>query len=201
MRRILFSLFVTLLATGASQAQVAALGASNTRGFDLPFSDAYPAKLQALLRAKGYNVTVANEGVNGDTSDGMLSRFDSAAPAGTRVLILECCGNDNKAVGRRAAGRFAVADHVGNIRGLVLKARRRGIAVVFLGNRYQGEPDASGAAVARASGAILCGGMLKDVPPEHQRPSSAGLHADAVGYDIVAHRLLPCVIRALGKAR
>jgi len=56
----------------------------------------WPAKLEVLLHHRGVNVSVANEGVNGDTSDGMLQRMDSAVPSGTRVVILICCGNDNK---------------------------------------------------------------------------------------------------------
>src|ERR1700733_13091855 len=105
MRRFFAALFCVLSSTLAAQSQVVALGASNTRGFDLPLSDAWPAKLEALLRAKGRNVSVANEGVNGDTSEGMLSRFASAVPEGTRVVILECCGNDNK------NNRHVVTDH------------------------------------------------------------------------------------------
>ncbi len=191
MRMFLAVLFCAL-ATVAAQAQVVALGASNTRGYDLALSDAFPAKLEALLHAKGRNVTVANEGVNGDTSEGMLSRFDSAVPEGTRVVILECCGNDDK------NGGHLVADHAGGIRALVGKARARKIAVVYIADSYRGSKDSSGVAAAKAAGARLCGGIMAGVPEEHKRPSSAGTHLDPEGYEIVAHRILGCVIGALG---
>ena len=104
------ALCAALAGPSEAKAQVVALGASNTRGYDLPLQDAWPAKLEALLRQRGYNVAVSNEGINGDTSEGMLSRVGSAVPVGTRVVVLECCGNDNK------DGRHQVADHDGDIR-------------------------------------------------------------------------------------
>jgi acyl-CoA thioesterase I len=175
----------------ASDAQVVALGASNTRGYDLPLSEAWPAKLETLLRAKGYSATVSNQGINGDTSDGMLSRLSSAVPAGTRVVIPECCGNDNK------GPRFMVADHVGNIRTLVARLRATGAAVIFSGEGVAGQHvhDDAGASAARSAGASWCGWMLQGVPEEHINRSKAGNHAQ----DIIAARMLPCVIRALGR--
>jgi acyl-CoA thioesterase-1 len=40
----------------------------------------------AMLRAKGYDVRVANAGVTSDTPSGMLARLDSAVAQGTRVV-------------------------------------------------------------------------------------------------------------------
>jgi acyl-CoA thioesterase-1 len=193
--RGIIGLLVTALSASAAQAQVVALGSSNTRGYDLPASDSYPARLEALLRAKGYNVSVTNAGINGDTSEGMLNRLNSATPSGTRVVVLDCCGNDNKLGG---GARFFVADHYANVRTLVQRIKAKGIEVVFLPDGYQGEKDTA-AAAARAAGAHMCGGMLKGVPEEHRRPSAVGTHADPIGYDIVAHRVLGCVMQELGK--
>ena len=125
------ALCAALAGPSEAKAQVVALGASNTRGYDLPLQDAWPAKLEALLRQRGYNVAVSNEGINGDTSEGMLSRVGSAVPVGTRVVVLECCGNDNK------DGRHQVADHDGNIRSLVRGLKARGVAVVYWESAYR----------------------------------------------------------------
>ena len=96
MRRLGLIVALSLFAVTEGQAQVVALGPSSTRGYLLPLTDAWAAKLEALLRQHGANLSVANEGINGDTSDGMLSRLDSAVPNGTRVVVFTCCGNDNK---------------------------------------------------------------------------------------------------------
>jgi len=83
-----------LCAATAANGQVVALGASNTAGKGVSSQDAYPAQLEAMLREKGFAVTVANAGVSGDTTAGMLTRLDSAVPQGTRVVILQPGGND-----------------------------------------------------------------------------------------------------------
>jgi len=78
----------------ANAATVVALGASNTAGKGVSTSEAYPAQLEALLRARGLDVTVINAGVSGDTTGGMMARLDSVVPKGTRVVILQPGGND-----------------------------------------------------------------------------------------------------------
>jgi hypothetical protein len=69
-------------------AQIVALGASNIAGRGVGSSEAFPAQLERMLAAKGYNVHVANAGVNGDTNSGMLARLDQAVPDGTRIVLL-----------------------------------------------------------------------------------------------------------------
>lgn len=78
----------------AHAATVVALGASNTAGKGVSPGEAYPAKLEAILRARGLDVNVINAGISGDTTGGMMARLDSAVPKGTRVVILQPGGND-----------------------------------------------------------------------------------------------------------
>lgn len=89
--------FFALAAAGTVQAAtVVALGASNTYGKGVARNQAYPAQLEALLRARGLNVHVVNAGINGDTTGGMLARLDQAVPKGTSVVILQPGGNDRR---------------------------------------------------------------------------------------------------------
>jgi acyl-CoA thioesterase-1 len=97
------SIWVGLLATcallylgEAQAATVVALGASNTFGKGVSRDQAYPAQLEALLRAKGFNARVVNAGINGDTTGGMLARLDRVVPKGTSVVILQPGGNDRR---------------------------------------------------------------------------------------------------------
>jgi len=88
--RALVLVALSMLATEpAFAAEVVALGASNTYGKGVQRGDDYPSQLQTMLRAKGLNVTVTNAGISGDSSLGMLGRFDSAIDTSTRVVILE----------------------------------------------------------------------------------------------------------------
>ncbi len=58
-----------------------------------------------MLRAKGYQASVANAGISGDTTMGMLQRLDAAVPDGTELVILAIFPyNDaDKGVSRRGA--------------------------------------------------------------------------------------------------
>jgi acyl-CoA thioesterase-1 len=98
LRRVFFIAgFGALVAGSAAQAStVVALGASNTFGKGVSRSQAYPAQLEALLRAKGLSVRVINAGINGDTTGGMLARLDRVVPNGTNVVILQPGGNDRR---------------------------------------------------------------------------------------------------------
>ena len=191
MRSIGLAVLLTLLAGAPAGAQVVALGDSATHGFRLAQWDAWPYKLEALLRQNGLDVHVANEGVNGDTSQGMLSRLDSAVPAGTRVVVFACCGNDNK-----DPGHF-VADHEGNMRAIFTRLRARGIAVVFSPEHAANVTFPNDVAIARKAGASLCHGIYDGVAPQDIVASAAGQEVNARGTTAIAARLAPCVMRAL----
>jgi len=80
----------------ADAATVVALGASNTYGKGVDRNQAYPAQLEAILRARGTNVRIVNAGINGDTTEGMLRRLDHAVPNGVGAVILQPGGNDRR---------------------------------------------------------------------------------------------------------
>jgi acyl-CoA thioesterase I len=92
----LLVVFGVLIGGTAQPATVVALGASNTFGKGVSPSQAYPAQLEVLLRAKGLNVNVINAGINGDTTGGMLARLDNVVPKGTSVVVLQPGGNDRR---------------------------------------------------------------------------------------------------------
>jgi acyl-CoA thioesterase I len=85
-----------LFVSAAQGATVVALGASNTFGKGVSHGQAYPAQLEALLRARGLNARVINAGINGDTTGGMLARLDRVVPKETSVVILQPGGNDRR---------------------------------------------------------------------------------------------------------
>jgi acyl-CoA thioesterase-1 len=186
---ILVAVVLASFAAAQAKAQVVAFGDSSVRGYLLPLEQAWPARLEALLRGRAVDVSVVNQGVNGETSEGMLTRLDSAVPDGTRVVVFMCCGNDNK------DERHIVADHAGDVRTIVARLRARKIAVIYTAEKH----DAEGAAAARSAGASWCGWAYEGVPPDELERSPAGLHPTPEGHDRIAARVLPCVMRALRK--
>ena len=113
------------IATARAQT-VVALGASNTYGKGVARPQAYPAQLEALLRARGLKARVANAGINGDTTGGMLRRLDRAVPKGTQVAILQPGGND----ARKGVG----GERAQNIAEIRSRLDARGVRIVMLEN-------------------------------------------------------------------
>ena len=98
-RAVLLAVAVLMCANPAATAaplQIVAIGASNTHGWYVGNQGAYPAQLQALLRAKGIDAQVTNAGVPFETTGMMLRRIDRDVPDGTDIVILEPGGNDRR---------------------------------------------------------------------------------------------------------
>jgi acyl-CoA thioesterase-1 len=148
----------------SAHAQIVALGASNVAGKGVSSSEAFPAQLERMLAGKGYNVHIANAGVNGNTNADMLARLDQAVPAGTKIVLLGTLG------GRYTARRLNQGDQNAELASIMAKLRSRGIKIIPVG---------------------AAGLSRKHLLPD-------GVHLTAEGHAVVAARLLPSVIRALG---
>jgi len=80
----------------AAPLRIVAIGASNTHGWYVGNQGAYPAQLEALLRANGIDAQATNAGVPFETTGMMLRRIDRDVPDGTDIVILEPGGNDRR---------------------------------------------------------------------------------------------------------
>jgi len=120
---LLVAMGLFAFANGAS-AQVVALGASNVSGWGVGSQAAFPAQLQSLLKQHGYDVSVTNAGIAGDTTSLVLSRLDSAIPAGTRVAIFDangCLWNNNRVGMDSKRGPIEVAEIVNHLKAKGIK--------------------------------------------------------------------------------
>lgn len=106
--------------------QIVGFGDSLMAGFELPETDGFPAVLQVALIAKGFNVSVANAGVSGDTTTGGLERLDWSIPDGTKLVILELGAND----ALRGISPKITRD---NLDQMITRLKARNIAVVLAG--------------------------------------------------------------------
>jgi acyl-CoA thioesterase-1 len=78
----------------ATQITIVALRASNTEGQGVGREVAFPVKLEALLKQKGYDVQVKDAGIKANTTGQMLERLDSSVPDGVKLVILQPGDND-----------------------------------------------------------------------------------------------------------
>ena len=130
---VILGLCVTVLAgnpaygAGPSPAAILVWGDSLSSGFGLKKRQEWPALLQTRLREKGFDYTVVNESVTGETTAGGLTRLPEALgrvkPA---VLIIELGGND----GLRGLPPMVMAD---NLTAMVALGKEHGAKVLLAG--------------------------------------------------------------------
>jgi acyl-CoA thioesterase-1 len=137
--RLACAALLALAWAGEARAQsapvrIVALGASNTEGFGVSTWEAYPARLQELLKDRGIAAEVINAGFSGDTTAGMLARMDAFLLDGTHLLILQPGSND--------ARYSRAADTAGNIGKIKSLLEQRGIPLIVIDNEFLGRlPD------------------------------------------------------------
>ncbi|MEO1745619.1 MAG: arylesterase [Pseudomonadota bacterium] len=110
----------------AETVNIVGFGDSLMAGYQLPPQDAFPNKLEAALKERGYDVAVQNAGVSGDTTSGGLARLDWSIPDETDIVILELGGND-------ALRGIAPAITRKNLDDMVTQLKARDIAVILAG--------------------------------------------------------------------
>ena len=169
----------------AEPIKIVAFGGSNTFGKGVATDEAYPAQLERLLRQAGYDVTVKNEGINGQTTADELGKLDSAVPDGVKIVIFQPGGNDNR------SRKKTVADTGQNIRAIVQKLLDRHILVLFSGppRRRQYIEDLNIPSVDEINQLVPKAELQAD--QEHLTPN---------GYKMVAEKMLPRVTDLLDKA-
>src|SRR5260370_25467445 len=126
-RLFLIGIAISWLFSVAAQAQIVAFGASNVAGKGVWPGQAWPAQLEEMLKAKGYNVRVKNAGKSGDTTSGMLHRLNFAIPSVTKIVILDMSGGDyNNSKGDAASQERGRAD----MAAIETQLKARGITVI-----------------------------------------------------------------------
>ena len=186
-------------AIGAKPIKMVVLGDSLSAGFGLAGSDAFPAKLQKALKAKGIPVEMVNAGVSGDTSSGGRDRLDWSVPEGTRAVIVELGANDALRGTDPAVTRAALSD-------IVTRLKARGIAVLLCGmlappnygNDFAARFNAIYPDIAKSSGVPLYPFFLEGVAADARLNQADGMHPTAEGVEIIVNNMLPAVEAFLG---
>jgi acyl-CoA thioesterase I len=172
--------------------KVVALGDSLTAGFNLPLRDAFPARLERALKAKGKAVEVANAGVSGDTASGGLARLDWSVPEGTEGVILELGANDMLRGFDPRITQSALDQ-------IVRRLKERRVAVLLAGMRALpnlGVPYAQGfeaiyPELAQKYDLVFYPFFLEGIAGEAKYNQRDGLHPTAGGVDVIVAGILP----------
>jgi acyl-CoA thioesterase I len=174
--------------------RMVALGDSLTAGLGLPPGQAFPDLLERALRAKGFDVTVSNAGVSGETAGDGLARYDWAVPAGTDALVVELGANDMLRGLDPGAAKAALAS-------ILSKAKAAHIATLLAGMRaapnlgadYQRRFDAIYPDLAAQFGVALYPFFLEGVAGDPKLNQKDGLHPTREGVEKIVANILPVV--------
>jgi acyl-CoA thioesterase-1 len=186
----------------ADPVMIVAFGDSLTAGQGLPTQDAFPSKLAAALKAKGYDVAIVNAGVSGDTTSAALARLDWSVSAGTQAVILEFGAND--------AFRGVLPAIVSqNLDEVIRRLKARNIEVLLagmyaprnLGVDYVAAFDSIYPALAKKYGLILVPFFLKGVAGNAALNQADGIHPTAAGVDVVVKTMLPSAEALIQRVR
>jgi acyl-CoA thioesterase-1 len=179
-----------------------ALGDSLVSGLGLPANAAFPAQLQAALKAKGFAVEVADAGVSGDTASNALARLDWSVPDGTGGVIIVLGGNDMLRGVDPEITRKALDDilrRLGERRIPVLLAGMR--AAPNLGEAYGRRFAAIYPELAAKHGAAFYPFFLDGVAAEAKLNQRDAMHPSAPGVERIVAGMLPKVEELLTRIR
>jgi len=172
--------------------KIVALGDSLTAGFGLSREAAFPARLEAALKAKGHAVEISNAGVSGDTASSGLARLDWSVPEGTDAVIVELGANDALRGIAPELTRAALQE-------ILRRLNERRITVLLAGMRappnmgidYARAFDAIFPELAAANDVILYPFFLDGVAADRVLNQPDGLHPTARGAETIVSGILP----------
>lgn len=181
-------------AAAAPALHIVALGDSLTAGLGLPAEEAFPARLEAALKARGHDVTVSNAGVSGDTVQNGLDRLDWALADGADAVIVELGANDMLRGVEPEQTRRRLDTLLGRIDARGIPMLVAGMqAAPNLGADYVTAYNAIFPDLAAKYHAVLYPFFLDGVAGEPRLNQPDGEHPTAEGVDIIVERILPSV--------
>jgi acyl-CoA thioesterase I len=191
---VLAAVFLTIQTAVAAPVSILALGDSLTAGLGLEASEAFPARLEAALNAKGLDVRIVNAGVSGDTAAAGLARLDWALSDDVDGLIVELGAND-------ALRGLDPAQTEAALDAILAKAAARKLPVLMagmqaprnLGPDYAAAFDAIYPRLAEKHGAILYPFFLDGVAAQPSLNQTDGIHPNGKGVEIIVKRIMPSV--------
>jgi acyl-CoA thioesterase I len=198
-----FAAIVALIphAAMARTLRLVALGDSLTAGFGLSPGKAFPDRLEAAVRAKGWDVKVINAGVSGDTAADGLARYDWSVPQDADALIIELGANDMLRGMKPEATKTTLAAILDKARAAHLPVLLTGMrAAPNLGGEYASQFSPIYSALAKQYDVSLYPFFLDGVAGDPKLNQHDGLHPNTEGVEIIIEKILPSVVALLKQA-
>lgn len=188
-----------VLAAIARETVIIVMGDSITAGLGVQLEEAYPALLEARLRAEGHAVRVVNSGVSGETTAGGLRRADFIAQQKGDIVIVALGGND----ALRGIDPAAAAVQLESIINILAQSGARVVLAGMyaphnLGSAYVGSFDAMYPALAKKYALPLVPFLLEGVALDPALNQPDGIHPTPAGQRIIMEQnIYPVIIGLL----
>jgi len=175
-------------------------GDSLSAGFGLEAGLSFPDFLQKKLDAEKYPWRVVNQGLSGDTTEGGVSRIDSATAVKPEIVVLELGGND----GLRGLPLETTRD---NLETMIVAFQKAGAKIVLAGMTlppnygpdYIRQFNQTYALLAAKYRVPMLPFLLENVYGVAGGMQADGIHATDQGNAQVAKNLLPLIKPLLKK--
>jgi acyl-CoA thioesterase-1 len=197
------AIVIALCLSAAPLAQTAplkllAFGDSLTAGYGLPRADGFEAQLGDALRKNGFDVTILDGGVSGDTSAGGKARIDWALADKPDAAVVELGGND----GLRG---LPPSEMQANLTFILDRLQQAGVKTLLsgmypppnLGADYTQAFHAVFDRLGRRPGLLYDPFFLQGVALHPALSQPDGIHPNAQGVKLIVARILPLVEQLL----
>ena len=200
----LVQVLALLAGLGAAQGRtlkLVAFGDSLTAGYGVKPGLRFPEALEKALKAKGYDVSVTNAGVSGETAEDGLARFDWSVPPDTDALVVELGANDMLRGMPVESAKSALAAILAKAAAAHIPTLLTGMkAAPNLGPQYRAAFDRIYPDLAAQYDVALYPFFLDGVAADPKLNQPDGLHPRPEGVKIIVARILPAVEARLAKA-
>ena len=187
-------IFINFTAQAANSITLVVFGDSLSAGYGLAKEFAFPTRLGVALDQKGYDVTVVNAGVSGDTTAGGRARLAWTLGDGVDAVILELGAND-------ALRGLGTEQAYQNLAAMLQVLADKGTPALLTGMRA---PPNMGEDYGRAFDEIFkrlsaefdvvfYPFFLDGVAADPSLNQDDGIHPNPAGVEVIVERILPYV--------
>lgn len=178
--------------------KIVALGDSLTAGYGVDLSESYPALLEQKLQENGYQYTVVNAGVSGETSSGTLARVEWILTQNPEIVIVETGAND----GLRGGAVDLLEE---NLREIVEMLHEKNVAVLLTGMKmvwnlgpvYVSQFNKVYPKIAEERDVELMPFFLEGVATKSALNTEDGIHPNSAGYKVIVENIYPYVVKVV----
>lgn len=191
------------LPTLAANPKILIYGDSLSAAYGIPQQQGWVALLKEKLHAESLNYDIINASISGETTSGVLTRFEKTLQqTKPKIVILELGAND----GLRG---LPVKDMQKNLASMILQGKQSGAKILLIGMRippnygpkYTDEFSQTYVNLASQHNIALVPFMLDHIAAKPDLIQQDGLHPNVLGQPIILKNIWPALQKLLKNSR